>query len=192
MNVIRRIRAMLSTAVVWGAAWSVVGLVWVGVSAFLSRNSALEVGIGGFVWTVVLNWTLIGAIGGALFGLILSLAERRRSSLSALSMRRVVTWGAIGSAALPLLVIPLVPIVAPDFARELPAIHKLAAAIRQAILAGTTYGLLGAISAGATLRLARGADRDLLSASGGLSAVQPGHPVNADADKEAHSAIRSN
>jgi hypothetical protein len=173
MDVIRRIRAMLRTAVVWGAAWSVPGLVWVSVLAFLTRHSSPQVGISGFVWTILLNWTVVGSISGALFALTLSLAERRRSSLSALSMRRVVTWGAIGGAALPLLVLPLLPIVAPEFARQLPAIHNLSVALRQAILAGTVYGLLGAVSAGASLRLARRADRDLLSASGGLSAVPP-------------------
>ena len=161
MDVIRRIRAMLGTAVVWGAAWSVPGLVWVSVVAFLARHSSPQVGIGGFVWTIVLNWTVVGSIGGALFALTLSLAERRRSSLSALSMRRVVTWGAIGGAALPLLVIPLLPIVAPEFAQQLPAIHNFSAALRQGILAGAVYGLLGAASAGATLRLARQPDRAL-------------------------------
>lgn len=165
MDVIRRIRAMLRTAVVWGAAWTVPGLIWISVLALFQRDSSPHVGLSGFVWTILLNWTVVGAISGAAFALVLSLAERRQSSLSALSMRRVVTWGAIGGAALPLVVLPLLPIVAPGLTRNLPALHDLSSALRQAILTGTVYGLLGAVSAGASLHLARRADRAALSGS---------------------------
>jgi hypothetical protein len=172
MDVIRRARAMLGTAALWGAAWSVPGLVWVGLAAY--RDDGLPFRLLSFVRDVLLNWTSVGLIGGSLFALTLSVAERRRSSLNALDMRRVVAWGAIGGAALPLVVIPLVPIVAPEFARQLPAIHNLSAALRQGLLAGTVYGVLGGVCAGASLHLARRADRSPISTSGGLGAVPAG------------------
>jgi hypothetical protein len=145
MDIIRRIRAMLRTAVVWSAAWTVPGLVW----------------------------TCVGAISGAAFALTLSVAERRRSSLGTLSMRRVVSWGAIGGAALPLVVLPLLPIVAPELAGQFPAVQNLSAALRQGLLAASVYGLLGAVSAGASLQLARRVDPGLRSRAGDLSAVPP-------------------
>src|SRR5437879_8712745 len=121
MNVSRRVRAMLCIAGLWGAAWSVAGLVWLGLA--VARGDALPFRLLSFLRDVVLNWTVVGALGGTVFAVTLSWAERRRSSLRELTMRRVVSWGAIGSAALPLIVIPLVPIFAPELARQLPAIH---------------------------------------------------------------------
>ena len=138
-----------------------------------------------------LNWAVVGAIGGTLFALTLGWAERRRPSLDALSMRRVVSWGAIGGAAFPLLVIPLIPLVAPEYARQLPAIHNLSAAFRQAALAGAVYGFLGAISAASSLRLARCADPDLPTPPDALSIVPAGHLLNAEAVKGAIDAARS-
>jgi hypothetical protein len=171
MYVIRRVQATVRTAALWGAAWSLPGLVWIGLAVY--RGDGRPFRLLSFVRDVLENWTAVGLIGGTLFALTLSLAERRRSSLRALSMRRVVSWGAIGGAALPLVVLPLVPIVAPELARQLPAIHNLSAALRQAIMAGTVYGALGAVCAGASLHLARRADRGLVRTSDGLSAVRP-------------------
>ena len=180
MEVSRRARALLSTAALWGAAWSVPGLLWIGWLE-MHRDDGLPFNLLNVVVYTLLNWSLVGAIGGTLFALTLGLAERRRSSLDALSMRRVVSWGAIGGAAFPLLVLPLVPIIAPEFARQLPTIHDLSAALRQGLLAGTVYGLLGAICAGASLRLARRTIGGPLSASEDLM-VAAGHPTNAAPD----------
>ncbi|MEP6622707.1 MAG: hypothetical protein ABJE47_25520 [bacterium] len=190
MKISRRARALLSTAALWGAAWSVPGLAWIGWLE-MHRDDGLPFNLLTVVVYAFLNWSLIGAIGGSVFALTLGLAERRRSSLDTLSMRRVISWGAIGGAAFPLLVLPLVPIVAPEFARQLPAIHNLAAALRQAILFGGVYGALGAISAGASLRLARRADPDLLSSSDGVRAMAAGQPRNAEIDNEAIGGARS-
>ena len=173
MAVSRHIRAMIGIAALWGTAWSIPGLIWLGLAA--TRGDAPPFDFLSFIRDVVLNWTVVGALGGTLFALTLRLAERRRATLAALKMRRVVSWGAIGAAALPLVVIPIVPLVAPEFARQLAAIHNLSAALRQALLAGTVYGALGGTCAGASLRLAQRADRSLVSTSGGgsLSAVPP-------------------
>jgi hypothetical protein len=121
----------------------------------------------------MLNWTTVGAISGAAFALVLSVAERRRSSLGALSMSRVVWWGAIGGAALPLVLLPLLPILAPALAHQVPALQSMSAALRQAIMAGAVYGALGAASAGASLHIARRADRALLPKPDMLRTVPP-------------------
>ncbi len=182
MEISRRIRAVLVTAAVWGAVWSVPGLAWIG-RLNMHRDDGLPFHLPSVVRDVFMHWTVFGAIAGVLFALTLGLAERRRSSADALSMRRVVGWGAIGGAAFPILVIPLVPIVAPEYARQLPDIHNFSAALRQAMLVGTVYGVLGAICAGASLRLARRADRDQLSVSDGPGVVPASHLANAEADK---------
>ena len=189
MTFSRRIRAVLVTAAVWGAAWFVPGLVWIG-RLEMHRSDGLPFSLLTVIRDAFLNWAVIGAIGGTLFALTLGLAERRRSSLDALSMRRVVSWGAIGGAAFPLLVIPLVPIVAPEYAQQLPAIHDLSAAFRQAVLAGTVYGFLGAVCAAASLRLARRADHALPSGPD-ILAVPAGHLTNAEADKGTIDGARS-
>jgi hypothetical protein len=173
MAIGRRTRAIIGIATLWGTAWSIPGLIWIGLAA--ARGDAPPFNFLGFIRDVVLNWTVVGAMGGTLFALTLRFAERRRTTLAALKMRRVVSWGAIGAAAFPLIVIPIVPLVAPELARRLPAIHDLSTALRQALLAGTVYGALGGICAAVTLHLAQRADRSPVSTSGsgGLSAVPP-------------------
>lgn len=119
----RRIRAVLVTAVLWGAAWFAPGLVWIGRTE-MHRSDGLPFSLLTVKGYAFQNWAVIVAIGGTLFALTLGLAERRRSSLDSLSMRRVNSWGAIDGAAFPLVVIPLVPFVAPEFARQLPDIRR--------------------------------------------------------------------
>ena len=45
-------------------------------------------------------WTLWGALSGAIFAVVLAIADRRHT-LAELSLVRVAVWGAIGSLALP-------------------------------------------------------------------------------------------
>jgi hypothetical protein len=69
--------------------------------------------------------------------------------------------------------IPLVPVMAPGLARQFPLVHNFAAALRQGILAASVYGLLGAISAGASLKLARRVDQKLPAEADELRVVPP-------------------
>lgn len=156
MNLMRRIRAMLQTAAIWGAAWTVPGLLWVTVLAFLQRNSAAQPhpNVSGFLWTILLNWTAVGPIGGAAFALTLSVAERRKSSLGGLSLRRVASWGAIGGVCLPIALYPTLSGTIPN-------------PMQQLVLDVVVYGALGAASAAASVRLAQ---RELLP----LSTKAPG------------------
>ena len=172
MSVERRIQAMITTATIWGVAWSLPGLVWMSVLA-LRQPGGWRYGVGGFLSAILQNWTIIGAISGAVFALTLSVAERRRSTLSALSLRRVISWGAIGGAVLPLVLIPLLPVIAPGLAGKFPEVHNFALALRQGILAASVYGVLGAVSAGASLQLARRVDQKLPSGADELRVVPP-------------------
>ena len=47
MGIIRRVRTMLRTAILWEAAWPVPGLVWMSVLAFLRRDASPHVGLSG-------------------------------------------------------------------------------------------------------------------------------------------------
>lgn len=53
-----------------------------------------------FVIRFLTIWTLWGALSGAIFAVVLAIAERRHT-LAELSLARVALWGAIGSLALP-------------------------------------------------------------------------------------------
>lgn len=53
-----------------------------------------------FVIRFLTIWTLWGALSGAIFAVVLAIAERRHT-LAELSLARVAAWGAIGSLALP-------------------------------------------------------------------------------------------
>ncbi len=54
----------------------------------------------GFVIRFLTLWTLWGALSGAIFAVVLAVAERRHT-LVELSFARVAVWGAMGSLALP-------------------------------------------------------------------------------------------
>jgi hypothetical protein len=82
-------------------------------------------------------------ISGAVFAVTLSVAERRKGSLDALSLRRVAGWGAIGGMALPMLLLPFY------YYGTVPG------GFGQATVVILQNGLLGAGSAAASLSLAR-------------------------------------
>ena len=102
----RRIRGVLRTALTWGVAWSIPGLLWVTWFTFFKQGGPRFDALN-FFWTILHNWSFVGAATGAVFAVAFSVAERRTGSLEALSIRRVATWGAIGGAGLPLLLLPL-------------------------------------------------------------------------------------
>lgn len=101
---------------------------------------------------IVLNWSFVGAISGAIFAVALSVAERRTGSLDALSMRRVAAWGAVGGVGLPLLLLPY-------YFATIPNALGFAATVT------VMNGVLGAGAAAASLSLARRAGAELPSAS---------------------------
>jgi len=101
----RRIRAVITLAILWGLSWALIGAL-IGVYQVNHRTSFIvdpPIRAGPF-WTIVIffavNWARAGAVAGALFAIALSLAERNRS-LAHLSLVRVAAWGVLGSLVLP-------------------------------------------------------------------------------------------
>jgi hypothetical protein len=113
----RRLRGFVGTALTWGAAWAIPGLL-VGVPA----------------------WILAGLISGAGFSVVLAIAERHRQ-LEELTLKRVASLGAIGSAISALMAMPLYWFVSEGRLQVLPFLGVVA--------------VLGAGSAAGTLALAR-------------------------------------
>jgi len=96
---LRRIRGALGTAFLWGGAWSLAGLVVCTVEWIRLRHLGVPASV---VATGTLQYAAAGAIGGAVFAIALSSAERHEGGIGALSVRRTATWGALGGLALPL------------------------------------------------------------------------------------------
>jgi hypothetical protein len=158
MEIGRRVRGVLGTALVWGASWGLVGLAIVSValrlapaSVHLPRHIMLQ---------NTLAWGVFGAVSGAVFAIALSFAERRAQSLDTLSVERVSAWGAIGGAVLPLAMLPVWAVILP-------------AAVRPGLVLVTLGGVLGAASATASLRLAQRGRESLSSASSGPRLAPP-------------------
>jgi cbb3-type cytochrome oxidase subunit 1 len=147
---VRRVRGVLVTALVWAVAWLPVGLV-VGVIRALTlplpdymRTPGMQltyflrvVGI------LSLTWMIWGAISGALFAVLVALLERRRE-VDTLSSRRTVIWGALGAMALPTTILLIFLAEAPGFTLIQPAVWTLSISAAQ-----------GAVCAFGTLALAK-------------------------------------
>jgi len=105
---LRRVRAILVTGILWGLVWLPVGAA-VGFVQY-KRGGLIDVlppppgvvlrTLGRFT----LEWGLLGSINGALFAVLLAVAERGRT-LATLTVRRVAFWGAVGTLVLPSVVL---------------------------------------------------------------------------------------
>ena len=106
MNLGRRIVAVISLAILWALEWAVLGALFGVYGFYFWENYALlnpPFWAGPF-WTVVLvtaiSFAKAGALSGALFALVLALAERRQS-VDHLRLSRVILWGIIGAWLVP-------------------------------------------------------------------------------------------
>jgi hypothetical protein len=100
---LRRLRAIVGTAITWAVAWASLGLAF-GVAA-IARMVVLRQWTWRGVVTALVGGTLSaaiwGGIAGAAFAVVVALVERRRT-IETLSVPRVALWGALGGALLPL------------------------------------------------------------------------------------------
>src|SRR5262245_22389748 len=104
---LHRIRAVLVTSVLWALVWASIGAI-IGLVTHPAGIDLLplppETGIN---WSRVagfaLEFAVIGAINGALFALLMAVAERGRT-VSTLSVGRVTLWAAVGTFILPLII----------------------------------------------------------------------------------------
>lgn len=142
----RRLRASLGIALVWGLAWLPIGFaVALYASASPSHPSnvvARPVSLPAFVSA----WTVWGVLSGAAFALILGLTERR-GTVDSLSIVRTVLWGAMGAVSLPLL------LVASDLIGTPAGLRGYSWQFPLLIL--SVSAAMGACCAAATLALAR-------------------------------------
>ncbi len=105
---LRLVRAILVTGILWGFVWLSVGAA-VGFVQY-QRGGLIDLlpPPPGFMLATItrfmLEWGLLGAINGALFAVLLAIAERGRT-VATLSMRRVALWGAVGTLILPAFVL---------------------------------------------------------------------------------------
>ncbi len=140
----RRLRAVLSLAILWAAGWALIGVA-LGLRSWLRYASTGHVAYGIAEWLLrsAIPFAVLGAIGGGAFALILARAERNRS-VGQLSILRVSVWGAFGGAVAMLVYAAMIGSLV------VFATHPLRLALGAGIMA-----LLGAGSAGGTLAVAR-------------------------------------
>ena len=139
---LRRIRAAVTMGLLWAVPWAVVAVL---IGMVVDPDGSMDE-----------MWPLIGAypgfLGGVVFSIVLSIAERRRS-LSELSVRRFGAWGAAAG-----LVIGVLP-----FLLGTPSADIDVARLATVVIGSFT--LMSAASAAGSLALARrGEARELLDA----------------------------
>jgi len=157
--ILRRLRAVLVTALIWACLWLPVGLI-IGIYRSFKLQSYEGVpwalpSLEQFLMAILVNvaaWMTWGAFSGAVFAVLLASIERRRD-VSALSVRRTATWGTLGAVALPTIVLAAFLAVEPEFSLLSLAVWPL-----------TISALAGAASAATTLLLAKRAGPALSSA----------------------------
>lgn len=141
---LRRLRAIAVTAVLWGLAWGALGVVFGTVAWILGPGVGNIVILPRFLANQVLFWGLWGGISGGAFATLLALGERRHS-LDELRGLRIAGWGALGGMLIPLGVYLLLTL------RGGP----IFGALRPTVIAASLAGLLGAGLAAGQLALAR-------------------------------------
>lgn len=149
---LRRIRAAVTMGLLWAVPWAIVAVL---IGMVVDPDDSMDE-----------MWFLIGAypgfLGGVLFSIVLSIAERRRN-LSELSARRFGAWGAVAG-----LIVGVLPFLLGTPAADID-VARLAA-----VVIGS-FTVMSAGSAAGSLALARrGEARELLDAGAGASDARLG------------------
>jgi hypothetical protein len=102
----RRFLAVISLAILWALEWAVFGAPFGVYQFYLGENYAIinpPVWAGPF-WALVLltaiSFAKAGALSGALFAIVLALAEPRQS-VTHLRLSRIALWGVVGAWLIP-------------------------------------------------------------------------------------------
>jgi hypothetical protein len=140
---LRRIRAAVTMGLLWAVPWAVAAVL---IGMVVDPDGSMDE-----------MWPLIGAypgfLGGVLFSIVLSIAERRRS-LGELSVSRFAAWGAVAGLAIG--VIPFF------LGTPSPGINVA----RLATIVIGSFTAMSAASAAGSLALARRSEkRELLDGS---------------------------
>jgi hypothetical protein len=135
MHRFRRLRGILGLSLAWGIAWIPLGMI-VAVAESMAYGRSVDIGR---LLANAPRVALIGAVCGFVFSLILAGLERRRT-FDNLSAARTAIWG-IGAA----LIIPTLAVIADPFGFT----------VQGAGIGAAVFGILGGVSAAATLAIAR-------------------------------------
>jgi hypothetical protein len=96
---LRKLRGVIGTGLAWGAAWAAVMAV-AGLVIGILRPEEIGPGEGAIAVGAIM--AQVGFFSGIGFGILLAVAERRRTILD-LSPGRAAMWGIVAAAAFPLL-----------------------------------------------------------------------------------------
>ncbi len=96
-TIIRRIRGLAGLALFAGIAWAAIGaVIWIGVR--IIDPASIDPGEG--IFWLIYHFGRAGLVAGAVAGLVLAFAERRKSSAT-IRLPRLTVWGALGGFAIP-------------------------------------------------------------------------------------------
>jgi hypothetical protein len=111
MVLLRRLRGMASTALLWAATWGIIGAAAyavLGVRWTVGMGRSLSVGeVLPYVLSGALFLAVYGLLSGVAFAGVLMLLERRRS-IQDLTIARIAAWGALGGIGVLLVNVALV------------------------------------------------------------------------------------
>ena len=147
---LQRLRAILTTAVLWAGAW-ILGCSFLVIPWLLGGRVPAGYSFLGILGTLVVLWGAAGMINGVAFAVFLMLAERNRS-LEGLSGSRVALWGGIGAALFPA-VLYLLFVTIPGFTLLGSGVEH--AGIGGFLVTCLTNGVFGSVIAATHLSLAR-------------------------------------
>ena len=149
---LRRIRAAVTMGLLWAVPWAVVALL---IGMVVDPDESMDE-----MWWVIGAYP--GFLGGVLFSIVLSIAERHRR-LDELSVRRFGAWGAVAGLAIGVLPFVLgTPRAGIDVARLATVVIG-------------SFTLMSAVSAAGSLALARRAEkREMLGAGADTSDARLG------------------
>lgn len=147
MRIGRLLKGIAVTAVTWGAAWPALTIAFAGIAALVGAGFPPRE-----VWKILLIRSVVGgAMNGAVFATALAAVSRRQTVMS-LRMSRVMPCGALGGAVVPLLTTAIFIGV-----RRHSVVVPAALPVLQLALSIAASAAFGAVCAGVSLRLARGA-----------------------------------
>jgi len=145
MTVLRRLRGVLVTGLIWGTAWLILGLA-LGIYRLLTFDSDVPLTVQHSLKIVEVSCMVCfvwGGISGLGFGVALSLLEAGRA-LSELSLRRFLLAGAVGALIPPGVYLTVAWVQEPFADVVVPIVIVLAVS-----------AVLGAVCSAAILALAR-------------------------------------
>ena len=100
ITLVRRLRGALGIALTWGVLWAPIGLA-LGLILAALRPGDIDPGEG--PGRIAAVFGVVGFLSGLGSAALLSLGEQRKT-IRQLSPARVALWGALGAAAIPLLI----------------------------------------------------------------------------------------